>query len=125
MPANGDPWGTLGGWFDWDRATLVDEPLRWSVTLGLVSGSPFLPDNAPAAPARASVTVRRPQAFHPEPGRLVGWVLKRAADGATLQSGVVVVDAEGLVTVPDLLFGAEPVRLELTVKVARSGLQPL
>lgn len=125
VPANGAPWGTWGGWFDWEDGTLEDTPVRWAVTLGLVTGSSFAADNAPASLARASVTVRRPQAFQPKPGQPVTWTLKRASDGGPLARGVVAVDSEGLVTVPDLVFGPEALRLELTAEVARGGLNPL
>ena len=126
LPANGDPWGSWGGWFDWDETSLIDRPRRWAVELGLVQSSPFAADVAPTQLATASVTLRRTQEFQPGPGTEVFWGLRRVSTGALLDSGRVTVDAEGLVTIPSLLFGPELLRLDVlapsaTPKIRRAS----
>ena len=113
LPANGHPWGSWGGWFDWDDASLSDTADRWSVELRLVLNAALPADNAPLNAARSSVTVRRAQAFLPAPGELVRWTLSVATSGVLVDSGAIVVEPDGTVSVPDLVFGALTLRLEL------------
>lgn len=120
VPANGDPWGKRGGWLDWMPDSIVDRPRRWSVSLALVASSSFAPDNAPQPTAQASVTIRRAQRFRPAPGTVVNWTFRRIGDGALLATGATAVDANGLVTVPDLIFGSGPMRLEVVEPVPQA-----
>jgi poly(3-hydroxybutyrate) depolymerase len=114
LPANGAPFGTWGGWFEWDQASLSDTALSWSAVLRLENTSPFAADNAPAPTARASVSLRRLQQFAPEAGELLGYRLSLAnAPFTLLQSGYLAADDAGLVTVEALQFGPQPVRLEV------------
>ncbi|HVF34985.1 MAG TPA: hypothetical protein VND91_06645 [Candidatus Saccharimonadia bacterium] len=103
LAGDGDPVGTINGHLVWDRATIVDTPTRWEVTIRLqnltmqpVGGSP----TTVPAPAQASVDVtpRRLQAFAPAPGREYDWVNLDAGSNV-VQAGRVVADALGLVTV--------------------------
>ena len=112
-PANGDPWGTWGGYVDWDPDSVAEDAGTWSVTLQLVATSPF-PNDVPAADlALASVSVRRPQAFLPAPHEPLVWSLTRLSDGQLLQSGVAQTRADGLAGVDGLELVKEPLELEL------------
>jgi len=113
LPANGSPWGVWGGWFDWDDTTLEDSADRWGVTIVLRTGAPFANDNSPSTSARASVSVRRAQVFQAATGDKFFWTLSDAATGAWLRSGSLVVGANGLVTVPSLIYSTAARRLEL------------
>ena len=122
LPANGDPIGTRGGWFDWSPDSVRDSARSWSVVLGLITSSGFQADNAPQPLATASVTIRRAQRFRPTPGTLVRWTFRRVSDDALFANGTTVVDAEGLVTVPNLTFATEPMRLEVVGPVPQGTL---
>lgn len=123
LPPNGAPFGTWGGWFDWDPASLVDQPGLWSARLWLVTAAPFPADNAPLPQARASVTLRRLQAFAPAPGEALRFSLSLdQAPFTLLSSGLIAADAEGRLTVPNLTFGAAPLRLRVERLAAAPGL---
>ncbi len=122
FPANGDPWGTWGGWFDYDPDSVVDESDRWEVELGLVQSSSFANDVPPTPTAFASVTIRRAQAFLPAPGERLTWYLRRASSGRLILAGEVDVDAGGRTTIEALPFGPFVERLEV-VRVVRPGNQ--
>lgn len=114
-PLDGDPHGTFGGYYDWEPATLVDQPSRWACTLWLTALSAAPADNFPGVVAEVGVCVRRPQAFRPAAGTRIAWRLRRAADGAVLMSGTTRAEGDGLVAVTGLSVTADPdrVRLEL------------
>ncbi len=121
IPANGDPWGTWGGYFDWNTPTMVDTADEWAVSLGLVTSSTFANDIPPVLSATASVTIRRPQAFTPDPLEPLPWSLSNASTGALVASGSVVTGADGLVTIPNLTFGAAQLRLRVWRSVQPYG----
>jgi hypothetical protein len=116
-PETGDPWGVWGGgYMDWDLDTITDTSTAWAITLFLVSQSTFANDIPDADTATTDVSVRRPQNFSPPAGRHLTWTLTRLSDQELLQSGEVVVDAEGLVTVCGLTLSKDPARLEIALK---------
>lgn len=114
---SGDPWGTWGGYFEWDTATLTDTPVEWSVTLYLSGQSPASVDNFPRTTATTSLTLRKQEAFKPAPGSTVDWELRDGAGGALLQSGSVQVEADGLVDIRGLTVRRDPQRSRLIVKL--------
>ena len=120
VPANGAPWGTRGGWFDWEPASIVDTTTSWSCRLWLATGAAWPADNAPLPNARASVTLRRLQAFDAAPHEVLWVTLARAvAPFTVLFAGAVQADADGTITLPDLPFG--PVALDLSVERVAAG----
>jgi len=110
--ASGDSVGTLNGYMDWDPA-VVDSANGWVVTL-MTRGLTTLwgPLAAPAL-AYADITPRRLQRFHPAPGAFVGYEVRRVSDNAVLQSGAVLVDRLGLVTIPSVPVSHAGTRLLL------------
>ncbi len=113
-PCVGDPWGTWSGYYDWDQATLVDDPTTWACTFFLTGLSAVAVDNAPVAEATASVTIRRPQAFLPAGGAVLTWELSDLS-GTRLQWGTTASAADGLVTVTGLTIPRDPGRVRLVV----------
>jgi len=71
-----DTIGTINGAVIWDRATIVDQPQRYEITLRL------LPDTK-SDRATADVTPRRLQQFHPEPGK--AYIYTVAEEGASIE----------------------------------------
>jgi acetyl esterase/lipase len=118
-PDDGDPWGTRGGWVDWERDTVEDVPDAWAVTLFLVGSSEFENDVAPVAEAPLDVTVRRAQDFRPGAGAELFWTARDAATDAVRGSGPLSVPADGLVTVAGLLVPQDPERVRLRITRAR------
>ncbi len=97
-PAHGDSLGTINGHVQWD-SLLTDVPSGWAVTLrprDLTTS--FGPRPAPDS-FTVDVTPRRLRAFHVTPGQSVPWRVLRVDDDAIVQSGVVVGDSLGRVTV--------------------------
>jgi len=114
-PLDGDPYGTYGGYYDWDQESLVDLRRHWACTFWLRSLSANPKDNFPGATAEVGVAVRRPQAFLPLAGQTVFWRLVRASDGVTLQCGMTQVEGDGLVAVDGLLVTPDPERVRLSL----------
>jgi len=123
---NGDDWGVWGGgYLDWDLETITDTAGSWGITLFMVSESTFANDISSADSVSTDVTVRRAQSFKPPSGRDLAWRLVRVSDQALLQSGEVIVDAEGLVTVCGLTLSKVPARLEIALKNNAPVLDPV
>jgi hypothetical protein len=66
------------------------------------------------ANATANVTVLNVQSFYLRPSEVVSWTNSAQSGGATLQSGTVQADAQGLLTIPSLQITAAGNRLTLT-----------
>jgi hypothetical protein len=98
----GDFIGSFNGAADWDRTSIVDTSDRWEATLRLL---PITKSGT----ATVSVTPRRTQQFHPEPGT----VFHYRATGAGEFSGQVAADEFGRVTVPAVPLTPDGVRLEI------------
>ncbi|HXX95402.1 MAG TPA: hypothetical protein VEN81_17400, partial [Planctomycetota bacterium] len=91
-PRDGDAEGQSNLYLLWDEAS-VDQAGRWEMVVRLGSRSP-------KPECTADVTPRRCQKFHPAPGSRVSWKNLSVADGGVVQSGEVIADPEGHVTVP-------------------------
>jgi dienelactone hydrolase len=99
VAANGDSVGGLNAFAEWDTA-IVDRPTSWECTLRL-RDLVTLWGAVPAPESLAvDVTPRRLQRFAAAPGNSIAWQVRRVSDGVVTQSGTVVADSLGLVTVP-------------------------
>jgi hypothetical protein len=106
--ADGRNWGTQGGFYEWDHATIEDTPLRWSCALWMIASSSFATDVAPDSQGLADVTVFRAQSFKPAPGTTVRWRCVSEANPAIVhQSGTAVVSGEGLATASQVVIPKE------------------
>ncbi|MEY4044574.1 MAG: hypothetical protein RL644_842 [Actinomycetota bacterium] len=114
-PDDGTPWGTWGGYFDWEPESILDSPNGWACTLFLVGQSETSVDNFPGDSASVSLTLRRPQAFHPAAGVPLRWNLQRLSDGAILQSGTTQPELDGLVVISGLTLYKAPTRCRLYI----------
>ncbi len=117
LSANGDPVGSINGHLIWDRSTIVDTPFLWETTIRTQnltmqpsSGGPVTV-NAPAS-ATVDITPRRLQQFAVAPGQAFAYQ-NLDAGSQVVQSGMVVADALGLITVPAFQVGAGGNRLVL------------
>jgi len=115
-PWTGDARGTFGGYFDWESA-IIDTETNWSAVLFLVgANSAFNPiEICPDATRTVDVAIRRPQSFKPLTGTLLNWELRNAANNVLFQSGVAVVGADDLVSIPSLAIPRDPFRARLTI----------
>ncbi len=110
--ASGDTVGTINGHLEWDTA-VVDEPQHWQTTLRLRDLSTLWgPAPAPDS-ASVDVTPRRLQAFAVVPDSACTWQVTRLGDGAIIQSGSILPDATGLLTVPGVKVYRAGSRLDL------------
>lgn len=104
----GDPFGTWGGYLDWETTTIVDTPDRWECTLFLNGLSATSIDNSPFAQITMDIIPRRPQQFLPTAGSTLCWYVIDDTSGALLQSGTAVVEADGVVAAPGVVVPIEP-----------------
>jgi YVTN family beta-propeller protein len=114
--SDGTPWGTWGGYYDWDVNSLSDTSTRWACNLFLTGQSPVAVDNYPGDSALCDVTVMKPVLFTPTPGTDLQWRLIRVSDNTVLQSGVIQTDTLGKVTVPGLRLFKNPARCQLIIE---------
>lgn len=89
----GAPQGQANRYLTWRPDTIVDEPTRWSVEISIV-------DRAPRQKATVDVTPRRLQRFRLRAGDRVAWTNVSGRD--VVQSGEVVADQWGLITLPQV-----------------------
>lgn len=114
-PANGDAWGTWGGYYDWEVDTVVDTANRWECSLYLTGQSSVTVDNYPRDSATCNVSIRKANRFRPDPNTIVHWRLVSSSNGQVLQSGTTSPNASGLVTISGLKVFKDPVRTRLLV----------
>jgi hypothetical protein len=117
LPDDGTPWGTWGGYFDWDTETIFDTHQGWSCTLFLVGRSSVSVDNFPGSSATTSLAVRKPRKLWPAAGAAVAWTLRDDRTDAVLQSGTAAAESDGLVAVTGLVIPKDPKRARLEFRV--------
>ena len=120
-PTDGTPWGTWGGYFDWDTETIFDTTQGWACTMFLVGRSSTNVDNFPGTSAIASMTVRKPRKLLPTAGASVAWVLRDDRTDAVLQSGSTVAEANGLLAVTGIAIPKDPQRVRLELRVGSAA----
>lgn len=117
--ADGDAWGTWGGYYDWDVNSIVDSTHKWECTIFLAGQSAASVDNYPGDSASCDVTIRKPGLFLPEPGTELYWQLLSLPGNQVLQSGATQPDPSGVVSVNGLTLFKDPARTRLVI-----GTQP-
>jgi pimeloyl-ACP methyl ester carboxylesterase len=119
-PSNGDPWGTWGGYFDWDVNTVVDSTQRWECTVFLIGQAPVAIDNFQRDSAISSISVRKPNFFKPLPSTLLNWRLLDINDNMVLQSGTTQPGIDGVVSIDGLKIFKDPLKTRLIIETAVS-----
>jgi hypothetical protein len=85
---------------------MVDQRDQWSAVLYVV-------DQAPAPQCTVNVTPRRVEQLQVKPGRKFRWTNTSVIDGRPMQSGEVVADRLGLLTVENVVVAKTGNRLAL------------
>ena len=120
-PEDGDPWGTWGGYLEWNTNTIVDTEERWECSIWVTSKSPFESDIPESDTIVASVTPRNLQHFSSQGltvhNEIYFWKLIDLSNGQILQEGTVRSNEDGSVTVRDLWFSKDPYRLIIIKQV--------
>ncbi len=114
-PDLGDPYGTWGGYFDWDTTTIEDDAQRWGCTVFCANNTIASIDDSPYAEIVADVIPRRTRFFLPPEGACVRWAARDLATGALLQSATSIAEAEGVVVVTGLRVPRDPDRVRLSI----------
>jgi uncharacterized protein (TIGR02145 family) len=113
-PSSGDVWGTWGGYYSWDKETIVDSVSGWEATVFLID-SGLNPNDVPSFDsARTDISIRRSQQFNPAEGMVIGWTLTRLSDSVLMQSGQDTVGQNAVVVIPDLTIYKDPCRLSVS-----------
>jgi pimeloyl-ACP methyl ester carboxylesterase len=120
-PDDGTPWGTWGGYFDWDLDTIFDTSTGWACTVFLVGRSAVSVDNFPGTTSTTSVTIRKPRQFRPAAGTSIAWALRDDRTEAILESGTTTAEADGLIAITGLTIPKDPQRVRLEVRTASSA----
>jgi hypothetical protein len=111
-PENGDPAGQVNAYLYWETKDVVDQPLVWEMTIGLI-------EQAPERTATVNVTPRRCQQFRLKPGERVTWTNTPSGRERPVQSGEAVADQWGLVTLERVLTGKSRNRLRISRAIAQ------
>ncbi len=116
-PDLGEPFGTWGGYFDWDAATLVDSPTEWAATIFATGLSAVSIDNSPFASFTTDLSPRRTRNFNPPMGKLVRYNVLDAGTSALVQSGSTVALEEGVVQAAGVIVPRDPARVRVVFRV--------
>ncbi len=84
----------------WEPQSIVDEPQNWAMSI-------WLAKNSPEEVATMDITPRRLQKFNVQPGETVRWQV----EGGHGQSGTVLADQNGLVTLPAVTISKSKSRI--------------
>jgi pimeloyl-ACP methyl ester carboxylesterase len=120
-PDDGTPWGTWGGYFDWDTETIFDTPQGWACTMFLVGRSTTSVDNFPGGSVTTSLAVRKPRRLVPGAGASISWALRDDRSDAVLQAGTTSAEANGLVAITGLTIPKDPQRVRLELRVGTAA----
>lgn len=120
-PVSGDPWGTWGGYLEWDVATLVDTAQEWSVDLFVRGTSTFASDISPYESAIVTITPRRKQEFVPGPAAPLFWTLRDGATGEVLRAETLAADAGGAIHLEAVALARDPLRRRVVITPANDG----
>ena len=105
-PSDGDPSGQINAHLYWLTENIVDEDQRWEMTVGVGP-------KAPKAEGVVDVTPRRCQQFRLKPHEKLVWTNTRISDGEIIQSGEVIADEWGLVTLEKVAISNNMNRLTI------------
>lgn len=105
-PGVGDLVGSINGWIEWDRQSVVDRPDRWEMSLRLVQ-------HCPVESAVGQVTPRRLQQFHPARDKSNEFRVTDAETQQTLAEGRATADQQGRITVDAVPFTKRLCRLSI------------
>jgi hypothetical protein len=116
-PTSGDPWGTWGGYHDWDLNSIVDTTNVWSAIAYLVGLSAYTVDNfpGPGDSLTADMMIRKPQRFLPPTGTTVHFQMRLTSNNAILRSGTTIVGANNLVSLQGVTLYKDPRRMRIIV----------
>lgn len=110
-PSNGDPYGALNGYLDW-QDDITDEACTYTIHLLVkdlyVGGAP---DPEQYNTCQTDVTFRRLQEFHPNAGATIKWKNFNSSN-TKIQSGTINYTG-GLLTIKDLTVNKSGNRIEL------------
>ena len=122
-PATADPIGQINATADWDETSIMDDVLRWEITLrtrALTTLEGII--GAPAALA-VDVTPRRLQRFIVARQATYQYEVRQVTDGALIQSGTATADEDAVLTIPQVRVVNAGVRLS-AFPTSLAGVQP-
>jgi hypothetical protein len=105
-PFSGAPQGQINGYLYWMTDTLIDTPGLWEITVGLTEA-------APQGLCTADLTPRRLQQFKTMRGKPVLWENRDLRTGKIIESGTVLPDTYGLITLPHIQISKEMNRISI------------
>ena len=97
-PADGDPEGQVNAYLYWETRDIVDQTGRWEITVRLI-------DDAPRDTATVDITPRRWQKFKAQSSEKLKWTNVSFESNKIIQSGEVVADKWGLITLEKVVVG--------------------
>lgn len=106
-PGNGDASGQINAYLYWEPNSIIDRPERWEITAGLIEG-------APQDSAAVDITPRRRQQFRARPGDHFTWSNTSLHSNKAIQSGQVMTDQWGLITLEKVLVGKSKNRISIS-----------
>lgn len=116
-PNLGDPFGTWGGYFDWDTSTLIDTRSEWAATIFATGLSAIVIDNSPFASFTTDLSPKRTRNFNPPLGKLVRYNVLDAATQTLLQSGSTGAQEDGIVEATGVIVPKDPARVRVVFRV--------
>ena len=114
-PVDGDPWGTWGGYFDWDIDSIVDTPDLWSVVLYMIHESDFENNLALYDRVIVDITLRRVQQFLHKPETMLQAKLTRISDNVLLYDSQSEVPSDFPPTFYDVPVTKDPALFKVTI----------
>ncbi len=89
-PPNGDPWGAINGYLDWNDASIADNPNEYAITCfvkNLYAGGTLVSEQYDSC--ITDITFRRLQKFKPSAGQTITWKVKNSSNKIVQQGSFV------------------------------------
>lgn len=116
-PGDGDPWtgdsvGTYGGYVDWIPETIVEEPNRYEISMGLATRDTAI--TLPADTATATITLKRLQKFQVNPASIYHFMNVDTTTQRTIQTMFIRPDSHGRLSAEGVFLSVNGHRLSFS-----------
>jgi hypothetical protein len=115
-PSNGDQYGAINGYLDWQDNNIIDKKCTYTVHVFMKDfyvGGVFDPEQY--STCTTDMTIRRTQKFLPEMGSVIQWANYDEVTGVKLKHGNFTYNG-GLITIPNLDINKTGNRIKLTIR---------
>lgn len=106
-PDDGDPWGTWGGYIEWDSEEVKDTPDEWQVKCWVTGVSPSLCDVPPVDSLIVSLVPKRVKNFKILKGEKYLYTIENLSKNGIIIQDTITADEDGVIDIKDIFISKD------------------